>query len=112
MSNTLCQRSLLTSGRAAGKLASHTRVVRCIGAPGITALPLTKTTPSHHERHFSTTRPAQLKVKEWFPPTANKNIEYAPAAWNHPVYAASVAQVVLLSRIAVLTSVTATRKTK
>ena len=39
-------------------------------------------------RQFSTTRPTQLKAKQWFPPPEHApKIEYAGPAWPHPVYA-------------------------
>ena len=36
-------------------------------------------------RHFSSTPPAALRAKEWFPPPKSPRIKYAGPAWEHPV---------------------------
>lgn len=38
------------------------------------------------DRNFSTTSTNHLQPKQWFPPPQDSKIEYAPAAWKHPVY--------------------------
>jgi hypothetical protein len=42
--------------------------------------------PAGTARHFSSTPPAALKVKQWFPPPQLSRIKYAGPAWEHPVY--------------------------
>ena len=47
--------------------------------------PLLGTTGLGVARHFSSTPPAALKTKQWFPPPEPSRIKYAGPAWEHPV---------------------------
>lgn len=83
---TFANTTLLTRQSAAQLLKSIT----CSGGPagvitpGLVAI---QQQQSHAvQRSFSTSPPAKMKMKEFFPVEETKNIRYTNPAWAHPVY--------------------------